>query len=147
MFQIASVRSFALIALTCVFAGCGDNKGGDKAVVHGTIKLDGVPLADAEVRFVPKGNNPDLGTAQAKTDANGAFTIQPDANNNNRLRPGKFMVLVTKSVPAKADGGMGTPMLNLVPPIYGLQDKTPLDIELKTGDNKPEPFELVSGKK
>ena len=115
MFRLASIRTSAIAlacGLACALVGCGSGKGGDHAIVHGTVNLDGAALADAEIRFVPKGDNPELGTAQAKTDAKGAFTIQPDANNNNLLRPGQFVVLVSKVVSTNPTGGMGTPTMN-----------------------------------
>lgn len=147
VFQSARTRMSALIALLCAVAGCGSGAGGDKAVVHGTVKLDGVALADAQIRFLPKGDNPDLGTAQAKTDANGAFTIQADANNNNLLRPGEFIVLISKIVQTDPAGGMGTPTVNLVPPQYNIQAETPLSVELRSGENKLPAFELAGEKK
>ncbi|GEM_PF-575746 len=131
----------------CILIGCSEGKAGPKAVVKGTVVLDGNTLPDAEVRFFSKENNPELGTAQAKTDAKGEFTIKPDANNNNWLKPGKFMVLVSKIVSTKADGAMGTPTVNLVPAIYNLQLKTPLIVELKDGENKLPTFELITPKK
>jgi len=42
---------------------------------------------------------------------------------------------------------MGAPEVNLLPSQYNLQDKTPLSAELKNGENKLPPFELVSNKK
>lgn len=147
MHPFASFRAFVAIALTMSLIGCGGVALGPHAVVHGTAKLDGAALADAEIRFVPKGNNPDLGTAQAKTDATGAFKIAPDANKNNLLKPGKYVVLISKVVQTKADGAMGTPTVNMVPANYSLQAKSPLVADLKEGENKLAVFELTSDKK
>jgi len=133
------------IALTCSLVGCGGNDR-EKLVVHGTVEFNGTALAHALVRFVPK-DNPDLGTAQATTDANGNFTIQPDANKNNRLRPGKFIVLISKIVQTDPEGGMGTPTENLVPAHYNVQAETPLGADLEFGDNRLAPFQLVAEKK
>lgn len=145
--MIPMVRLHAFVAAAFSFAmlGCGGVKIGPHAVVHGSATLDGAALADAEIRFIPKAS-PDLGTAQSKTDAKGAFIIQPDANKNNLLKPGQFIVVITKVVATKADGAMGTPTLNLVPEDYGQQAKTPLVADLKDGDNKLSPFELSTPK-
>ncbi len=125
MFRPTCTRIFAVIAFTCALLSCSSSQKGDKTVVHGTVTLNGVAFADALVRFVPK-DNPDLGTAQAKTDPNGNFTIQPDANNNNSLRPGLFIVLISKIVQTDRGGGMGTPTVNLAPSQYNLQAESPL---------------------
>jgi hypothetical protein len=145
MIRLAFIQIFVAIALPCAFIGCGPS--GPKAAVKGMVKLDGAPLAAAEVRFVPKGSNPDLGTAVATTTADGAFTIKPDSQSNNLLRPGRYIVLVAKVVSTEPGGAMGTPTVNLVPAEYSLQDQTPLDVELKNGDNTLPPFEILSPKK
>ncbi len=142
MYRLTQVRTIAVFTLILALAGCGTK---DKNVVSGVIKLDGQPCPGAEVRFVPKGN-PDLGTATATTDANGNYIIQPDAHNNNLLRPGTFVVLVSKVVSSDPQGGMGTPTRDLIPARYTHQSETPLTVDLKAGTNELPPFELTSKK-
>src|ERR1017187_1678297 len=89
MTRLALMQMFVALALPCAFTGCGPS--GPKAVVKGMVKLDGEPLATAQVRFIPKGNNPDLGTAMTTTAADGVFTNVPDGQNNNLLRPGHYI--------------------------------------------------------
>jgi hypothetical protein len=144
MIRLATMQMFVALALPCAFIGCGPS--GPRSVVKGKVTLDGAPLAAAEVRFVPK-ENPDLGTAVATTAADGGFTIKPDAQNNNLLRPGRYHILVAKVVATQPGGAMGTPTVNLVPAEYSLQDQTPLNAELKDGDNTLPPFEIASPKK
>jgi hypothetical protein len=144
MIRLSCTQMFAALALPCAFIGCGP--GGPNNVVKGSVTLDGAPLAAAEIRFVPKGNNPDLGTALTTTTADGAFIIKPDAQNNNLLRAGRYIVLVAKVVSTEPGGGMGSPRVNLVPPEYSLQDQTPLNVEIKEGDNILPPFEIISPK-
>jgi hypothetical protein len=130
-------------ALGLALAGCG---GAPTTRVTGHITLDGKPLDGAQVQFVPK-SDLGLGYASATTDAGGAFKIEPDARSNNLLRPGTFVVLVTKEVPQNASGEMGTPMVNLVPKIYSSQAHTPLSIEIKEGENSLPPMELHGEKR
>jgi hypothetical protein len=141
---LARTQLFLTLSLAAAFIGCG---GGERTVVTGSVKLDGQPLAGAEVRFVAEGNNPGLGVATARTDESGAFTIQPDARDNNLLQPGSFVVLISKVIPKESGGGMGTPTVNMVPPVYSQQSATPLHAEIKQGQNKLSPFELASAKK
>jgi hypothetical protein len=145
MIRLTSLPMLAALTLACAVFGCGPS--GPKAVVKGMVKLDGAPLADAVIRFVPQANKLDLGTAQITTGPDGAFIIEPDSNNNNLLRPGSYLVLIAKVVPTEPGGGMGTPTMNLVPPEYNLQDQTPLKVDLTQGANTLPPFEILSPKK
>lgn len=145
MLHFAPWRFTLCFSFVCFLLGCAEGRQGDKAEVFGLVTFDGTPVVDAQIRFLPK-NNPDLGSAFCRTDAKGAFTIKPDANNNNWLKPGKYMVLISKIAPLEAKV-MGTPEVNLLPPQYSLQAKTPLTAELQNGENKLPPFELVKNKK
>jgi hypothetical protein len=133
------------VCLAPVLLGCAEGRKGEKAEVSGIVKLDGTPVADAQIRFMPY-DNPDLGNAFCRTNTNGEFTIKPDANDNNWLKPGKYKVLISKIAPIEVKA-MGAPEVNLLPAQYNLQDKTPLIAELKNGDNKLGPFDLVKNKK
>jgi hypothetical protein len=143
--NFAPLRLTLFIGFACLLLGCSETRKGDKAEVFGMVTLDGTPVADAQIRFMPKSNT-DLGTAFCRTNAQGEFIIKPDANDNNWLKPGKYIVLISKIAPLEVKA-MGTPEVNLLPSKYNLQAKTPLNAELKNGENKLPPFELVSNKK
>lgn len=143
--NFAPLRLTLFIGFACLLLGCSETRKGDKAEVFGMVTLDGTPVADAQIRFMPKSNT-DLGTAFCRTNAQGEFIIKPDANNNNWLKPGKYIVLISKIAPLEAKV-MGTPEVNLLPTQYSLQAKTPLTAELQNGENKLPPFELVKNKK
>jgi hypothetical protein len=143
--NFAPLRLTLFIGFACLLLGCSETRKGDKAEVFGMVTLDGTPVADAQIRFMPKSNT-DLGTAFSRTNAQGEFIIKPDANNNNWLKPGTYKVLISKIAPIEVKA-MGAPEVNLLPSKYNLQDKTPLSAELKNGENKLPPFELVSNKK
>lgn len=82
-------RYLALLVLLIVVAGCGMGLG--TVPVHGTVKLDGQPLAKATVQYLAldPGGKDALGT----TDANGMFrlsTLEP----GDGAFPGKYKVVV-----------------------------------------------------
>ena len=146
MLRFSTLRFSLTLLIFSILLGCSNGRKGDNAIVLGSVTLDGTAVADAQVRFLSKDNKPELGTAQAKTNAKGEFIIKPDKKDNNWLMPGKFMVLISKIPPIQANA-MGAPEVNLLPPQYSLQAKTPLVAELKNGENKLPPFELVDKKK
>ena len=143
--NFAPLRLALFIGFACLLLGCSETRKGDKAEVFGMVTLDGKPVDNAQIRFMPKSNT-DLGTAFCRTNAQGEFIIKPDANDNNWLKPGTYKVLISKIAPIEVKA-MGAPEVNLLPSQYNLQDKTPLSAELKKGENKLPSFELVSNKK
>lgn len=141
MIRSITPRLTVTALLICVLAGC---QAESRSVVKGSVLMNGKPLQGARVRFVPKAD-PNLGTAMATTDSEGAFTIQPDAQRNNLLRPGAFLVLIDKEVSDPA-GAMGTPVVNQVPARFSQQSLTPLKVELTQGENTLPPFEVGDAK-
>jgi len=87
-------------ALLCAAAGCGKDPY-KAAAVSGTVTLDGKPLADAWVTFMPVGTkeHPDPGpTSSGKTDAQGKYKLA--------IEPGKPGAVVGKhKVAVNAGGG------------------------------------------
>ena len=78
--------SFAL--LVCL-AGCGSSR---TSPVGGVVLLDGKPVADATVQFVPQeGKGRD---ATAQTDKNGEFAMSTFKPRDGML-PGEYKVVVT----------------------------------------------------
>lgn len=86
-----------LLALTVLTSfGCGSGK--IKTIpVTGTITLDGSPLADAMVAFVPDSETE--GTqASGRTDSSGKYTIKPvTAEADPGTTAGKYKVTVRKT--------------------------------------------------
>jgi len=146
MFQLSTLRFSLPLLILSLLIGCSNGRKGDNAIVIGSVTLDGAAVADAQVRFLSKDNKPELGTAKTKTNSKGEFIIKPDDKDNNWLMPGKFMVLISKIPPIQTNA-MGAPEVNLLHPHYNLQAKTPLVAELKNGENKLSPFELIGNKK
>lgn len=48
-----STRALPLALLATILCGCGKTAGLDKVVVSGTVTLDGQPISNGEIRFVP----------------------------------------------------------------------------------------------
>ncbi len=89
------VCACGLLASLALNSGCGNT---DSVSVAGVATLDGQPLGDASLEFVPIGVS-NSGAALARTDDRGQFRIAPGAQN--RLGPGKYAVRVTKWVDKK----------------------------------------------
>ena len=65
------LRILSIVIVVC-FVGCSQ-RGPVVQYVEGTVKLDGVAVADADVCFTPKGS--DGIPAVGKTDANGVYRL------------------------------------------------------------------------
>lgn len=140
--QFAAV---ALLSLASWLAGCG--RSGTPSEVSGKVLLEGQPLGGAQVQLLPKADVA-LGMHTGSTDATGAFTIVESASSNTPIRPGTYVVLVSK-FSAKGDAadqpgaGMGG-MVNEVPDIYLDRNTTPLTIEIQSAKTALPPFELTN---
>ena len=95
--RITLSAMIAIAAALLAGPGCG---GGPKLVpVSGTITLNGKPLEDAEVSFIPFPENPDPKTPGAdRTGPEGNY--KPKYNGRFGLAPGKYKVLVSKTAVA-----------------------------------------------
>lgn len=107
-----TARRFAggmvVVALALAMAGCGGGPKRPKLYpASGTVTLDGKPLADATVSFVPASGPPSDG----KTDASGKFTImtsgQPGAPfGANKVTVSKFTGTATMPTPGGSPDDM-----------------------------------------
>ena len=107
-----------MILITCLFCGCYPDwpEQPTTAVVHGTILLDGAPVNEAQVVFVPE-NVRSLGDeimplAYGTTDADGKFELTY-ADGTKELFPGIYMVMVSKiksALNATEDSGRPWPV-------------------------------------
>jgi hypothetical protein len=138
--------------ITLAASGCSGGSRGPTAT--GSLTLDGKPLSDAQVVFVAnEGNATKAMGAIARTDAEGKFRIQQEARGKQNWKPGKYKVQVTKLVDRQGNlpddpgqleaAGAGARAKNVVPARYG-GDDSPLDVEIKAGENNLPPFELKS---
>ena len=122
-FRSQSARLGLVAALAVFCAGCGPSWKINEQV-EGTAKLDGVPLANVMVEFLP-----DLGLkvqppiSRAVTDEKGHFVLECD-NSKSGAVIGKHNVVV------RAGRGEDDSKKSNIPAVYSLSAKTPLKIEV-----------------
>ena len=108
------IRAICLIFFVLALAGCG---GAGTSPVEGVVLLDGKPLSDASVQFVPQGTGRD---ATGQTNQNGEFAMSTFHPRDGVL-PGEYKVVVSPP--------LGTPD----PKQYATAE------EAMSGANKPQP--------
>ncbi|HUE71098.1 MAG TPA: hypothetical protein VMP01_09440 [Pirellulaceae bacterium] len=125
--------------------------------VTGTVKLNGTPLADAEVQFHYDGDNrpPQYFGSTGKTDPNGKYELLTNAQKG--CVEGKFKVVVSKWTdpqgnPVKIDPETGMDLEQLIqqgqaieflPPTYSHPERTTLTAEVTAGKADGYDFELT----
>lgn len=120
-----------IAALFSVLSGCG--AGGPELIpVSGTVRMDGKPLADAQVRFIPEvqGSEPARPTI-GRTKADGTFVLEYSTERQGVL-PGKYRVLINTGRVAD-DGRKGVRIPGVpetVPDIYNT--KSTLNAEVSS---------------
>ena len=159
--RIGSIpRRFALLAVLSAFiAGCGGPKVPTYKLVPvtGTVKLDGTPLADADVQFHYNGDKapPQYVGSTGKTDPNGKYELLTNAQKG--CVEGKFKVVVSKWTdpqgnPVKIDPESGMDLEQLkqqgqathaLPANYSSPEQTKLTAEVTAGKADGYDFELT----
>lgn len=86
------MRKLYLFCLAVVMSGCGDGSG--TVPVAGIVKLDGQPLKNASVSFLPQGDGKQ---ATGTTDDAGKFVLSTD-NPRDGAMPGNYKVVIEPSV-------------------------------------------------
>ncbi len=109
-------------------SGCG---GMECLPVSGTITLDGEPLPDAKVSFMP---DDEFGVAtMGVTDTGGVYTLRQTADQDG-APPGSYTVRITTYREGKPDSDPPIPGVSeTVPPQYNL--RTTLSAEVGAGEN------------
>jgi hypothetical protein len=136
-----------LMASAC---GCSGGKG---PKVTGSVTLNGQPLADAQVVFEPVTRKSGLGGAVTRTDQDGKFEVRPQPKSGQTLKPGKYVVLITKlvdkngNVPSAEEFAQlqrARALRNTLPPRYNDKDFPQFPVDIKEGDNHLPPFAVKS---
>lgn len=144
------MRSSCALAAAIVLTGCGS----PGPEIKGVVTFDGKPMEGARLMFEPLDAHSELGAAIVKTDATGAFKIEPRPDTGETLKPGKYAVSATRktdaqgNVPSEADYGQleaAGQLRDTIPTKYMFQPgATPtLSAEIKEGDNELK-FDLTS---
>lgn len=97
------MRTFASLALVSLFLispGCGD--GPALVPVTGKVTLDGEPLEGANLSFVPVEGNKVSTPGADVTGPKGNFSMT--YNGRSGLSPGKYKVLISKTVEVESKG-------------------------------------------
>ncbi len=117
--------------------GCSGPSGPPTGAVHGKVTLDGKPLVDASVEFLPAQGRP----SAARTDEDGNYTLQYSVSQAGAV-VGTHTVRITTGGerPDPATGAMKK-FPELVPAKYNANSQ--LQAEIKPGDNELN-FELSS---
>lgn len=129
---LCAAAGAALLCLT----GCGDGK----VVAVGSVQLDGRPLTNAYLTFIPVEGTRGPG-GYAALDATGQFSAL-DPQGGKGILPGKYKVTVTRLPSAKPVEENAAVVANpgeALPAIYGDPEKTVLTAEV---DATGTPIEL-----
>ena len=117
-----------LLAATFALAGCGSSEPipeTERTDITGTITLDGKPLAEAEILFVPLEGDQRKGTMLAFSDADGKYSMP-------QVAFGEYQVRVDRQV----DGGPN-------PALAAYQDESELRAAVEAGNTQFD-FDLKS---
>ena len=132
---------FAWLCLMFVVAGCGGNVSDLPKLmpVGGTVTLDGKPLANAMIAFVPSGSTRGTG-ANGRTDTVGKYELATRSGEKG-APAGEYRVVVTKLVmpdgtdfPANsAVAPINSPAKQILPAKYSMAGQTVLRAKVGEG--------------
>jgi len=122
--------TFGLFVSSSLFVGCDEATVERGEPVTGTVTLDGQPLDQGSVSFIPATGGDTSAVAPV---AAGAYSLPPE----NGLKPGKYVVRISS-----VEGGAGDPNImpgetkpakERVPPAWNSKSKH--EVEVVDGDN------------
>lgn len=125
--KLLSLVLCACVAFAVVGCGSGSEFAGQTGEVTGTITLDGVPLADAEVTFNPTADDAG-GSSSGTTDSEGKYELYILAEEKGAWL-GEHEVLISKETSDEAT----EETVQVVPPHYN--ERTELSATVEEGDN------------
>lgn len=146
-----------LAAASCIVlvaSGCG-KPAPQVQFVEGFLVLDGEPVADATVVFVPQAEDGLVATGRSSADGRFTLTSVRGGKPNGGALVGEYTVTFSKADydlrgtgKTRDDDMDGVPLINFIPPQYGDAEKSGLKATVKKGKNVGPDFrfELVSGK-
>ncbi len=158
-----TARSFPLLILcvvmsaACTMIGCG-SRGPKVEFVEGAVLLDGKPIDNATVCFIPQassGDTPRGLTAVGRTKADGTFQLNAIAGARDAAGTavGAYAITSVKQegppIPEPDASGYLPPappnmeVRDVVPKVYGSPTTTPLRAEVNNGKNRFQ-FKLIS---
>jgi len=140
-----------LLLTGCNSAGSGSNYP-DPVPVEGVVMLDGKPLENAWVNFVPVGAN--MLTASATTDESGSFVLETGSGPAAKpgAIPGKYKVCISSLVTPDGSRVVFDPSkppamqlaLESLPSRYSVASDTLLEATIKPAGDEELKFELTT---
>ena len=130
---------WTLTVVALVFTGCGSG-GPEIAHVSGRVTMDGKPLANATVVFIPENGRP----AGARTDADGKYVLNFTEGRRGAI-PGKNTIRITTLRDADKDpNGKSIPgSPETIPAKYNAAST--LEFAVEPGKRNVANFDLKSG--
>jgi hypothetical protein len=125
-------------------SGCGGASGPELIAVCGTVLLDGKPLPNATVRFVPEVQGAEaVRPASGVTDDNGRYALEYSSSRSGAL-PGKYKVVITTArAPDEDEEGNPTPAVpETIQDVYNINSTLAADVGADKGEFD---FKLESG--
>ena len=126
-----------LVAIGVV--GCGPSRPATTRVT-GTVTMNGQPVADADINFIPAAGRP----ASGRTDADGRFSLTTFVPGDG-VQPGEHVVTVIKQVAKEGTtADIYQEHVDLLPPQYGSLQTSPLRATVEAGGSHDLTFDLDS---
>jgi hypothetical protein len=127
------MRSLPLAVSLSVLLGCTGGDGPKMAPVKGTVHMNGKPLANVGVTFLPEGKGP---IASGNSNDQGEFVLMT-------TRPGDGASIGTHKVAfGSAQEGPKKPGAPTIPEKYAMPDTTDITAEVKPNQTNVFTFEL-----
>jgi hypothetical protein len=132
--------ALAVVGPLALVWGCGKPVDPSLVPVTGTATVDGQPLTNATVTFIPKDGTPGFG-GSGKTDSSGTFRLTGSRDNAPGIPPGEYRVAISKrlmpdgsEVPANDNTPpMNSPAKECLPVGYSNPATTQLTATVKPG--------------
>ena len=139
--MLKSVAGVVLLMMALMLqVGCGPS-GPDIARVQGTVTMDGKPLPNAIIMFVPVGGRPSV----SETDANGKYVLEFSGGRKGAI-PGINRVEINTGRLAYEKDGKNYPAVKESVPVQ-YNRHTTLEFNVEAGKNNTADFALKSGGK
>ncbi len=140
--MLRSMTCFFSILFIVATIGCG-SRGLRVEYVEGIVTLDGEPVPEATVTFLPTKETPPMEMATGMTDANGAYKLSSVTGQATAgAVAGEYKVLVTKVTTDGNEVEYGAirsvnavKYTHHVPAVYRDSQKTPLTVTVIKGKN------------
>lgn len=132
-------RFIAAVAIVAALSGCGGGpRRPDVVAIHGVVTLDGNPVPDAIVEFVPEKGRPSEGV----TDASGRYDLDYTQSQKGAITGKHTVKITTFREEIRLEGKITQKgVRESIPPQYNSQSKLTADV---TSESSEVNFTLTS---